>query len=411
MDIKKITKYIIAGLIVIGIGFLVVYFYVNRQIVQEGGEFEEGTITTIFGGLFGGRGGEDVGDRDGIGGGILDEEGKIFPSLRRLSLEPTAGFVSFIDENDEVIVRFIEKATGHIYEMNLNKNSPKRISNTTIPKVYEALWTGDDSLIIRYFDENENVKSFYAEISKTTEGDVVSEENPIEGVFLQNDIQQVVKTGNQIFYLLSDAEGSWGIASEPNGDKKTQIFTSPIREWLVQRPQKGTLAFTTKPSSTVSGYLYLYDVNKEIMNKVLGRVRGLTTLINGGGEKILFSESTDSSFGLNIYDIKEDSSEEIALQTLPEKCVWGSNNTEIYCGVPILLQKGEYPDDWYQGLVSFTDNIWRIDLENHIAKLLVSPREFNNAQIDLVRPSLSFDEKFLFFINKKDSSLWSLELE
>ncbi|MBU4480117.1 hypothetical protein KKG48_01580 [Patescibacteria group bacterium] len=417
MNIQKTIKYLIVGLVIIVFGFLAFYLYINTQTGGNGEDFADSEKITIFGGLFGGG----KTDTTNINNNIPapdDKKIEELPKLRKISNSPVAGFFSFQNEKnkEEILIRYIEKATGHIYEANDFSSSKKRISNTTIPKIQEALWLDKSSFVIRYLDDFDNIKTFFAQINETeetskTDGKTINEEEKIEGVFLQNDIQQVVKAGDQIFYLIKNTEGSRGILSDTNGEKKIEIFNSPLTELLVQRPKKGLLAFTTKPSVFASGYLYFFDTKTEEMRKILGLKKGLTTSISSDGEKILFSESTDSSFTLNLYNIEDNSSEKIVLATLPEKCVWAENNQIVYCGVPTKIAKGEYPDEWYQGVISFTDDIWKIDLENQIAEILVSVKELEGAQIDLIKPALSHNERFLFFVNKKDSSLWSLELK
>ena len=85
------------------------------------------------------------------------------PSLRQLSNVPISGFVLFereiettsllfeeevvedIEEEDttETVFRFIERSTGNIYETTARDLSTKRITNTTIPKIYESIFTDD----------------------------------------------------------------------------------------------------------------------------------------------------------------------------------------------------------------------------------------------------------------------------
>ena len=66
---------------------------------------------------------------------------------------------------------------------------------------------------------------------------------------------------------------------------------------------------------------------------------------------------------------------------------------------------------WYQGITSFSDSVWMIDIETQTVKVLADPVNIAGEEIDLIKPVLSQDENYLFFINKKDSSLWSLRLE
>jgi len=97
-------------------------------------------------------------------GEILEEKIEL-PILRQISFIPTAGAIS-IQEGEENIIKYTEKAAGHIYETRTDILTQQKISNTTIPKIHEALWVDGESLIIRYLDDEENIKSFYAQLKE-----------------------------------------------------------------------------------------------------------------------------------------------------------------------------------------------------------------------------------------------------
>jgi len=75
-----------------------------------------------------------------------------------------------------------------------------------------------------------------------------------------------------------------------------------------------------------------------------------------------------------------------------------------------LILSGSLPDGWYQGVVSFSDDIWRIDITTGVTTMLVSPPKTAGEEIDATKLLLSPDEAFLLFVNKKDSTPWSLKL-
>ena len=68
-----------------------------------------------------------------------------------------------------------------------------------------------------------------------------------------------------------------------------------------------------------------------------------------------------------------------------------------------------YPDDWYKGLVSFSDVLVKINAENLSASSFVLDPA--GAGPDAVNLFLSEDEKTLFFMNRRDNSLWRVDLE
>ena len=80
--------------------------------------------------------------------------------------------------------------------------------------------------------------------------------------------------------------------------------------------------------------------------------------------------------------------------------------------MPKFINAGLYPDIWYQGEVSFSDQFWKIDIQTGNATLLLDPLTVpGGEEIDGIKLALDKDEDYLFFVNKKDSFLWKLELK
>jgi len=365
-----------------------------------------------------------IGGFDSVIGGKKDEpllqEGitQPTPKLRQISNSSTAGAIVFkSDLNTDnatttysYTVRYMDRATGHIYETSVDEISPKRISNTTIPKVYEVFFEEKgESLVLRYLNDNKEIESYYADIIKEEN----KEEGFLEGLFLQKDIYEISVSfdKNRVFYLSKTKNGVTGIKSDFDGKNKTQIFNFTFTEWLTQWANDKYIYITTKPTQSVEGYMYSLGVKNGTMEKIFGGINGLTTLASNSGDTVLYSESSNSGFLTGVYGVESKGFERISLTTLPEKCVWSNDNITVYCGVPVDFSRGEYPDEWYQGLVSFTDSMWKINTETGAFDFLIDPFEKNDVKIDAIKLFLSEDEKYLFFTNKKDMTLWVLNLE
>lgn len=312
-------------------------------------------------------------------------------------------------------VRYVERATGHVYEAFLNKLGERRLSDTTIPRVHEALFgAGGEGVILRYLKDDPStssgqaIESFSGTLDIRREGFI----GDLRGVFLAQNISDisVSPSGDKIFYLSSSSGGVVGTTTDFSGDSKTQVFDSPFTEWLSQWVDERIITLNTKPSGFALGFLYTLDTKTGAFNKVLGDILGLTTLTSPDGKIVLYSTTTIDDFRTLLYDTDERNSINIGIKTLPEKCVWAKDSVIIYCGVPSNIDPDLYPDTWYQGLVSFSDNIWRIDTETNISNLVIDPLLEASEAIDAINLSLDENGDYLIFINKKDSILWSLEL-
>jgi hypothetical protein len=188
--------------------------------------------------------------------------------------------------------------------------------------------------------------------------------------------------------------------------KKAQVFDSLFTEWLPFWPNSKTITLTTKASGSVPGYMYALNLDNKALTKVLGGIGGLTTLMSPSGKLVLYGDST---LGLYVYHMDTKNSERLGVRTLPEKCVWNKTSDGVYCAVPGVVAGATYPDSWYRGEVSFSDQIWKINIQNGTASIISDPADIGE-NIDGIKLGLDRDENYLFFVNKKDSFLWELGL-
>lgn len=334
------------------------------------------------------------------------------PILRQISNSPVAGGVSF-KKNDFTVIRFVDRGTGHIYETNDRSLGNTTVSNTTIPKVPESVWSQNgQTVIMRYLNENNSILSFSANLITATTSQDISK-NP-KSVFLPSNIEQlsVSPSGDKILYLINDADGTIGSISNIDDSQKRWIFQSPIKEWLASWPESETITLATKPSSNAPGYLFFLNSKTGSTSKIISGVNGLTALINGTAKNILYSESVSGSFKLKYRNLINNDDKELSFKTLPEKCVWSRTEEFVaYCAVPKTIINGDYPDFWYQGLISFTDSVWKVDTKTDSSELVFDIQKETGNTIDIMNPFLSEDDEYLFFINKKDLTFWSLALK
>lgn len=330
--------------------------------------------------------------------------------LWQIYSEPQSGAVAF-NASGTPTVRFVDKATGNIYESSLLLTGSKRISNTTVPKVHEALWEGDGSSVtLRYLgSDGETARTVLGTLSgvvTTTEGEVLRE---LKTSFLPDNIKSISVeplSGTQA-YLTTNQSGSR--VSVTTATTPKLIFESVIKDFSVSWVNKSTIALMTKPSAASNGQLYFLRSDNGLLSRVLGGQTGLSALSNATGTRVIYSESTGSSFKTSVFDIKGGVTNELTLKTLAEKCVWSAKSSYVYCAIPQSIPNAVYPDDWYKGKVSFNDNIWQIDTLTGTTKLIIDPSSLN-ITLDAVSLALDPNENYLVFTNKKDSKLWGLKI-
>ncbi len=333
---------------------------------------------------------------------------KQIPILRKISEEPIAGAIIFKDnskKNDFYTIRYIEKATGHIYETKTNTLTLERISNKTIPKLNSVKWLDKDNFIFNYLDENQIIKTYSALLTSTATSTNVD----LEGVYLQNNIQEITYFDNNLFYLLNSGSDSKGILVDKENIKPKQIFYSLLQEWLINNINDNQILFTSKTTKETYGYAFIFNSTTESFNKVLDKKLNLSTLPNNNLD-ILYSYNSNLSPKLSLYNFNKKTTIDIPITTFPEKCVWSGNNINIYCGVPSQSISNNSLEDWYKGNVLFSDDIWVINTNTIKIKKIITLSDIEKGGIDVIDLFITKNNDYLIFINKKDYSLWGLQI-
>lgn len=348
---------------------------------------------------------------------VINDQGNVVTvnRLRQISTDPTSGY-SIINPKDKAsIIHYILRANGNIYEAYADSLESKRLSNTTVPKVYESSWLpSGDKLILRYLKDNtENIQTFSVKINPATT--TLNEfEGGIDGNFLPENIGSLAinPLGDKVFYLTNNLNGASGYISQPNGLNKKLVFESPLIEWNISWPKEETVTMTTKPASTIPGYMYFLNTKTGGFSRILGNILGLTTKTNSAATEVLYSDSVRNIPRLYLYIIKTGESRLLPWNTLPEKCVWSNTDSKIvYCAVPKSFEAGNYPDTWYQGLTNFTDDIWRVNTDTGASTLVFDIQKETNFKLDAIDLQIDKNDNFLFFSDKTSLTLWSLSLK
>jgi len=336
--------------------------------------------------------------------------GAFEPILRQLSKVPVAGAV-LGTKSGEAIVRYQERSVGNVYEIGAAGDEEIRLTNTTVSKVYEALWSkSGTALVSRYVREGgETIESFSAEIKPSaTEGD-----GQLLGTFLPRGLPDmtVSPAGNSLFYLQEESDGIGGIRSDLAGGNRVKLWGSPMKEWLVSWPSENKILLLSKPSAFADGMLLLLDPIQGGTSILLRGIPGLTALMSPVKTEILYSASPDSTLSLHLFNNANGQPRDLSVTTFPEKCAFAKSGDRVYCGVPKVIPQGSYPDSWYQGVIPFTDEVWSITLSSGTTERISDISGKRGSPIDLVRPMVSSDEKFLVFIDKGSETLWSLQMK
>jgi hypothetical protein len=427
------TIIIILILAILG-GFAYFFFYANKPAQQGNVISGQNSFSPFGSGVV--NSGQRSGNNGTNGTSSTANNGQVYqyPKVREIWPTPVGGFVASTTASS-TFVRFVDRGTGYIYDMNVASATPANISNTTVPLVYQSYWNSNGmSGIFRYIKEGgDDITNFYVQLKSTTTTTKVASiatstaatsitttpilsQTPyqLRGTYFPGNIisAAVSPKGNQVFTIENVGGNGVGFISNFDGSGSSQIFSTPLTQVDAFWPSASTLMMSTKASANSLGYLYSINAKTGVMSEVFGGVGGLSVLPNRTAQLILYSDlSSSGNLVTSLYNIKNASSQDLPFVTLAEKCVWSRQNPlDLYCAVPSSAPTTGYPDAWYEGTDLGVDKIIEIDTDTGSVHLVSDLAQDTKTQIDAEWLALDPTEHFLYFVNKKDLSLWSVDL-
>lgn len=368
---------------------------------------------------FGQRGDVELDERDRED--ETDEGGEVvetYSFLRKLSDHPVVegGYVVFENDND-LYIRYLSRGDGLAYQVKSTGDDHVKIvkEEQSLAGLYQASWF-DENTAITYIavDDHNNRDVLLTEIRDG--GETFS----VNSVGLDRETVSLAFAPERrsVFYTVRDGTGVNGFTHSFNGVESVSgahVFSSPIREWDVEWTSNNTVTLTTTPSGFVPGHMYTLNLQNNSLTHRLRGLKGLTTRTNPNASMTLYNKNESGDFSLWLYDHNENTSTIVSnLKTLVEKCLWKDVNSFI-CAVPKKMPGGVYPDDWYKGKVSFSDDYFvEIDVElSGVREVILKTDTVGDGQfnVDGYSLKLSASGQELFFIDRKTGDLWVYEIE
>jgi hypothetical protein len=302
---------------------------------------------------------------------------------------------------NEVSVSFIERQSGNVFSYLKQAKTLTRINNKTIPGIQSAAWLpGGSTAFVRYLSGNDfsTVNTYALSATSST------------GFFLPQNLSDVSIASTSILTLASGVNGSIASLARADGSHTATLFTTPLTSLRVSFAGKNQYLAFSKPAATLPGYAFLVGSTGHF-SRIAGPLNGLVALASPSGKWILVSYTQNTALAMKLVNTTTNESINLPVATIADKCVWTIDESSIYCGIPIRPDtSAEYPDDWYQGAVQFSDRIWKIQVAGRYAQLVLDFSQVNNGTLDAVALALDPLNSTLVFVNKNDGSLWSYSL-
>lgn len=407
MKVRTVLEFLLAALIVIALGALSGWYFFLRGETQSRVTQDSargfGTEAPTFAGALGSAYQNAVSTV--FGGSKNQTETKNLPQLWQVDATPVAG-AGFVQTDKGGRLYFAERSSGYIFAADPAMQTVVRLSNTLMPKTYEALFGRSGKVIERSVDETGSITTFAGSLATSSSASALQS---LTGATLTKNIKEVAvsPSSDEIFYLVPDAGKTLGIRAKWDGSGPKRILTSGIGGWQVRWLSDGRIILLENPADNIAGFSY--ELEGSGISSLIGGLPGLTTLPRASSTALIYG--TSSGGGLSLFARVSASSTAIQLpiKTVAEKCVWSPEKSLIaYCAVPQTAPIGNFLDNWYRGAVHVADAWWRVDVAAGSAQILYAPG--SNLTLDVKNPVIDESGAYIAFTNNVDLSLWLLRI-
>lgn len=307
---------------------------------------------------------------------------------------------------------YIERETGHIYRLNQGTETPTRLSAATLAPAQTAVWAQDALKTYFFIQTNQGDQvGWYRITLSNNELFATSTEATTSAIRLAGVIDTITTTPDHKNILTLEKVSGKLVAhtSKPDGTSRNLIWSSNYVDWRVWWPHPDYVYLANKADSLASSAVYRLNLKTKSRERLIGDNNGISLLPEQNGDRLIYSVSRFNSFSTYLFNPNNKQSGVLASATMPEKCVWPKGEV-IWCLVPQTIPVNNYPESWYQGVVSFSDDLRKINLTNNTSESIIDP-ETLNLEVDGVSPFLDKSGNYLYFINKYDSLLWRANIQ
>jgi hypothetical protein len=324
------------------------------------------------------------------------------PRFWRVSTSPVAG-AGFVSAGPVPILRYVERSTGHIFDVDPLTGAVTRRTNRLIPKVYEALIGPNDTVIHRTVTDTGERETFVGQLATTS----VDGFTPLTGTDLGPAVRDIAFTESGIIFLSETESGATQlIEAEIDGSKPVERRILSAGDFRLESLNDGRVILTERPASGIPGYSY--EVGTALV-PLARAVPGLTLTARASSTAVIIGTDDGSKLSLAVRPAKNASLVPIELTTIADKCVWMPGiSLTAYCAVPRALPTLGFLTNWHRGTVHTSDSWHLIDAGAGKSEKFFDIRE--DDAIDVERPITDQDGNFIAFINARDKSLWMLRI-
>jgi hypothetical protein len=408
---QKIIKYVgIAAIALLVVGLLGWYFFLRTQTRS----IESTDAARGFGIAVPSFTGSRSSTSENVSGDgaesllFVPQENTRPPRLWRVSQTPVAG-AGFIGTS--TTLRYVERPTGHVYDVDPAKGNITRRTNTLLPKIYDADVLRDGIVVLQVLNKDSVRETVLARMSTTTSEEGLAS---LEPVSLGTNVRAIATSPRNPEMLLVAAREDGGtelLRSTSDGDEPKSIMSLPLASLEPHWLSDGRIFVSERPASGVVGSAY--EIVGTTMAPLLGGIPGLVVLPQSSTGALLYSSDDGTRLRFFVRPSRDASTVELALQTTAAKCVWApvlgtTSPATAYCASSQNPLPAQFTDQWLRGLVHTQDEWVKLDLGAGKTDRFFMPE--TSVAIDVEHPIIDTRGEYIVFTNARDKSLWVLRI-
>lgn len=202
--------------------------------------------------------------------------------------------------------------------------------------------------------------------------------------------------------------------SSPDGTNWKEIMSLVSDDINITHiPGSAKASFWPKSDAFVESDISIVAMGESEIQKIGDLKFGADYLWSNDGNKFLRSSVSQKGGGglvLEVCETKTNKCTNLNVPTIASKCAWTKNNKSVYCAAPLNMGKNAiWPNDYLNHKISTKDSFWKIEVDS-IKKANILEEKDVTEELDAINLLLSPNEDFLFFINKKNGSLFRIIL-
>lgn len=319
-------------------------------------------------------------------------------ALRQLTTRPIAGF-TFASTSLGQAVRYVERGTGHVYEINLETGIESQVSRTTVPQVTSAVFAPGGNTVALSASSNYKTSVFVG-----TFGDATN----LVGIQLQPNAENIsFASDSEVLYTVSSQNSTRGYIHNIDTLTQSERFTFNYANLDVSWGNGLNKTYlATKPAHDFEGFIY--STQNNILTPEMPSAYGLSGLITNN--VILATFIQDRQYNSAVISSNGGVSK-LPLLALKEKCVFDVfNENYLWCAAPLSDPGTTFVEDWYKGVATSVDHLWLINTSKGEAELYASPEALTGRIMDVSAISINTTGDSLLMTNKLDHTLWMYDL-